>query len=62
MNDTLRPILEASYAKNKEAKKILESQNYKLDKGLSTKEAKVFVDKNGAPNIAVRGSKTAKDW
>ena len=62
MNDNLRPILEASYAKNKEAKKILESQNYKLDKGLSTKEAKVFVDKNGAPNIAVRGSKTAKDW
>jgi len=62
MNDTLRPILEASYAKNKEAKKILESQNYKLDKGLSTKEAKVFVDKKGTPNIAVRGSKTAKDW
>ena len=62
MNDNLRPILEASYAKNKEAKKILENQNYKLDKGLSTKEAKVFVDKNGVPNIAVRGSKTAKDW
>ena len=62
MNDNLRPILEASYAKNKEAKKILENQNYKLDKGLSTKEAKVFVDKNGVPNTAVRGSKTAKDW
>jgi hypothetical protein len=62
MNDNLRPILEASYAKNKEAKNILEKNNYKLDKGLSTKEAKVFVDENGTPNIAVRGSKTAKDW
>jgi hypothetical protein len=62
MNNNLRPILEASYAKNKEAKKILESQNYKLDKGLSTKEAKVFVDENGVPNIAVRGSKTVKDF
>jgi len=62
MNDNLRPILEASYAKNKEAKKLLEKQNFKLDKGLSTKEAKVFVDASGTPNIAVRGSKTAKDW
>ena len=61
MNNSLRPILEASYAKNKEAKKMLEKENYKLDKGLSTKEAKVFIDKNGNPNIAVRGSKSAKD-
>jgi hypothetical protein len=28
---------------------MLEKENYKLDKGLSTKEAKVFVDKNGNP-------------
>ena len=62
MNNSLRPILEASYAKNKEAKKMLEKENYKLDKGLSTKEAKVFIDKNGNPNIAVRGSKSAKDF
>ena len=62
MNDNLRPILEASYAKNKEAKNILEKNNYKLDKDLSTKEARVFVDEEGTPNITVRGSKTAKDW
>jgi len=37
MNNSLRPILEASYAKNKEAKNILEKQNYKLDKDLSTR-------------------------
>ena len=62
MNNSLRPILEASYAKNKEAKKMLEKENYKLDKGLSTEEAKVFIDKNGNPNIAVRGSKNVKDF
>ena len=62
MNQSLKPILEASYAKNKEAKKLLEKENYKLDKGLSTKEAKVFIDKNGQANIAVRGSKSVKDF
>ena len=62
MNDNLRPILEASYAKNKEAKNILEKNNYKLDKDLSTREARVFVDEEGTPNITVRGSKTAKDF
>lgn len=62
MNNSLRPILEASYAKKKEAKNILEKENYTLDKKLSTKEAKVFVDKSGNANIAVRGSKSAKDF
>ena len=62
MNNSLRPILEASYAKNKKAKQLLEGQNYKLDKRLSTKEAKVFINQDGKPNIAVRGSKSVKDF
>ena len=62
MNEHLKPILEASYAKNKEAKNILEKNNYKLDKDLSTKEARVFVDQDGTPNITVRGSKSVKDF
>ena len=62
MNEHLKPILEASYATNKEAKNILEKNNYKLDKDLSTREARVFVDEEGTPNITVRGSKTAKDF
>ena len=62
MNAQLKPILEASYAKNKEAKNILEKNNYKLDKDLSTKEARVFVDQDGTPNITVRGSKSVKDF
>ena len=47
MNEHLKPILEASYAKNKDAKNMLEKQNYKLDKDLSTREARVFVDEHG---------------
>ena len=35
MNEHLKPILEASYAKYKDAKNMLEKQNYKLDKDLS---------------------------
>ena len=62
MNEHLKPILEASYATNKEAKNMLEKNNYKLDKDLSTREARVFVDEEGTPNITVRGSKTAKDF
>ena len=62
MNEHLKPILEASYATNKEAKNILEKNNYKIDKDLSTKEARVFVDEDGTPNITVRGSKSVKDF
>jgi len=62
MNAQLKPILEAPYAKNKEAKNLLEKNNYKLDKDLSTKEARVFVDQDGTPNITVRGSKSVKDF
>jgi len=62
MNTYLKPILEASYQKSKVAKNTLERQGYKLDRDLSNKEAKVFVDAEGKPNIAVRGSKSAYDF
>ena len=62
MNNSLRPILEASYSKNKKAKQLLAGQNFTLDNRLSSKEAKVFIDQNGKPNIAVRGSKSVKDF
>ena len=64
MNDRklIRPILEASYQNQKQAKKTLAKIGYTLDKKLSTNESKVFVDSMGNPNIAFRGSKTAKDW
>ena len=54
MNEHLKPILEASYATNKDAKNILEKNNYKIDKDLSTKEARVCVDEDGTQLEAVR--------
>jgi len=62
MQSYLKPILEASYQKSKDAKNTLEKQGYKLDRDLSNKEAKVFVDSEGRPGIAVRGSKSAYDF
>lgn len=64
MNDRklIRPILEASYQPKKLAAKTLSKQGYTLDKKLSTNESKVFIDSAGNPNIAFRGSKTAKDF
>lgn len=58
----IRPILEASYQPKKLAAKTLEKGGYKLDKKLSTNESKVFIDSQGNPNIAFRGSTNAKDF
>jgi hypothetical protein len=64
MNDRkfIKPILEASYQPKKLASKTLAKHGYTLDKKLSTNESKVFIDNVGNPNIAFRGSTTAKDW
>jgi len=58
----IKPILDASYQPKKLAAKTLAKQGYKLDKKLSTNESKVFIDGEGNPNIAFRGSKTVKDF
>jgi len=60
--DKLKPILEASMSNQKEAKQTLNKLGYTYDKDLSTNESKVFVDKQGNPNIAFRGSKRVKDF
>lgn len=64
MNDRklIRPILEASYQPKKLASKTLAKSGYTLDKKLSTNESKVFIDSEGNPNIAFRGSTNAKDF
>ena len=62
MNKYLKPILEASYQKSRDAKNTLEKQGMTLDRSLSNKEAKVFLDAEGRPNISVRGSKSLRDW
>ena len=60
--ENFKPILRSSYLNQKEAKKKLKKLGYKYDNKLSTNENKVFVDKDGNPNIVARGSKTLKDW
>ena len=64
MNDKkfIRPILEASYQPKKLASKTLAKYGYELDKKLSTNESKVFIDSEGNPNIAFRGSAVTKDF
>lgn len=58
----LKPILEASYQPVGKAEKTLEKLGYTFDKKLSSNESKVFIDQQGNPNIAFRGSTTVKDW
>lgn len=60
--DQLKPILEASYLNQSEASSKLKNLGYTYDPELSTNESKVFVDKNGKPNIAFRGSKRVEDF
>lgn len=64
MNDLqkLKPILEASYLNQKEAANKYKSLGYTYDPQLSTNESKVFVDAQGNPNIAFRGSKRVEDF
>lgn len=58
---SLASILEASYQPNRDAEETLSKEGYKLDRNLSTREHKVFVDDKGNPNIAYRGTVNKKD-
>ena len=57
----INKIIEASYLNQNEASKKLENMGYKYDPELSTNESKVFLDRQGRPNIAFRGSKRVFD-
>ena len=60
--NNLKPILEASYLNQNEASEKLKHLGYTYDPQLSTNESKVFIDKDGKPNIAFRGSKRVTDF
>jgi len=63
MEDNISSILEASYKPQREAEADLTKLGYTYDPELSSMDTKVFVDKEGNPNIAYRGSVRAKeDW
>lgn len=63
MTENISGILEASYKPQREAESDLVKLGYKYDPELSSMDTKVFVDKEGSPHIAYRGSVRAKeDW
>lgn len=63
MTENISGILEASYKPQREAEQDLSKLGYAYDPELSSMDTKVFVDKEGKPHIAYRGSVRAKeDW
>jgi hypothetical protein len=59
--NNLNSIFEASYQNPKDAAVTLSNLGYTFDTSLSSPTAKVFVDKEGNPNIAYRGSHRVED-
>jgi hypothetical protein len=55
-------LLKASYETQKDAEARMMKKGYTYDKELSTMESKVFVNKNGKPVVAQRGSTRLSDW
>lgn len=58
----IKDILEASYLPQRDAAERLGQKGYTYDPELSSMENKVFVDKEGKPHIAYRGSVRVSDW
>lgn len=59
--DNLKAIFQASYQNPKEAQTTLEQRGYKYDPQLSSPDTKVFVDEEGNPHIAFRGTHRVED-
>jgi len=63
MEDNISSILKASYKPQREAESDLVKLGYTYDPQLSSMDTKVFLDKEGNPHIAYRGSVRLKeDW
>ena len=60
-NNSLRDLLDSSYHDNKKAHLIGEKYGYVLDHELSTKNHKVYTDKEGRPTIVFRGTASKGD-
>lgn len=61
-NEKFKDILQASYQPQAEAGSTLAKHGYSYDPDLSTMESKVFVDAQGKPSIAYRGSTRISDF
>ena len=62
MDSNLSQILEASYKPQREAEADLSKLGYSYDPELSSMDTKVFIDRQGNPNIAYRGTVRAETW
>lgn len=62
MTENISSILEASYKPQQEAEQDFAKLGYSYDNELSSMGTKVFVDKDGNPNIAYRGTVRAETW
>jgi hypothetical protein len=58
----LNNLIKASYEGTKQAEETGIKLGYKLDRDLSNRKHKVFVDENNKPIVAYTGSRTAGDW
>jgi hypothetical protein len=58
----LKEIIKASYKGNNDAEKIGQNLGYKLDRDLSNRKHKVFLDNNNKPTVAFTGTRTLGDW
>jgi hypothetical protein len=57
----LKDIIKASYKGTNEADKIGQNLGYKLDRDLSNRKHKVFLDKDNKPTVAFTGTRTLGD-
>lgn len=59
--NTLSDLLKASYSKTGKAQQIGEQNGYKLDRELSNRKQRVFIDKKNNPVVAFTGTRTMGD-
>ena len=59
--ENLKTIFKASYQNPEDARISLEKKGFKYDTELSSPDTKVFVDEEGNPHIAFRGTKRVED-
>ena len=62
MHKYAKQLLKASYMNQDDAEKYMNHYGFKYDPELSRNDTKVFVDPNGKPVIAHRGTRRLTDW
>eukprot|EP01038_Epipyxis_sp_PR26KG_P013991 gene13991-18762_t len=61
-SQNLNQLIKSSYAGVNEAESIGQKLGYKIDRDLSNRKHKVFIDENNKPIVAYTGTRTASDW